>query len=343
MSPEGYLDTTIEVHDAPLLPGLAYRGFRGEADYPAMLAVIEGCKETDGMERSDTLEDIARAYRHLTNSDPHRDMLFVQANGDVIGYTRVWWWEELDGTRLHGQLAFLLPEWRGKGIRRTMLHHNERRIREVAQAEPGPGDHLFDAGASDTEPDWRALLASEGYEAVRYFNEMVRPDLENIPDRPLPEGLEVRPVPPEHYPTVWAAQEEAFRDHWGSPRLEDEWYKEWLDSKTFMPHLWQVAWDGDEVAGMVLNQIDEKQNAEYGRKRGWTEDISVRRPYRRRGLASALIARSLSLLKEQGMTEAALGVDTQNLSGALRLYEGLGFRAVKRYTNFRKPLNGVGP
>jgi ribosomal protein S18 acetylase RimI-like enzyme len=307
-----------------------------------MHAVIEGSKEADDVERSDTVEDVARAYRHLTNSDPYRDMLFVQMNGAVIGYTRVWWWQELDGIRLHGQLAFLLPEWRGTGIRRAMLRHNERRIREIAQADPGPGDHVFDSGAADTETHWEALLVSEEYRPERYFNEMVRPDLEEIPELPLPEGLEIRPVPPEHYRTVWAAQEEAFRDHWGAAQWEDEWYEEWLESDGFMPHLWQVAWDGDQIAGMVLSTIDEKQNVEYGRKRGWTEDIAVRRPWRRLGLARALIARSFRVLKEQGMTEAALGVDTQNLSGALRLYEGLGFRAVKRHTTYRKPLNGGG-
>jgi len=68
------------------------------------------------------------------------------------------------------------------------------------------------------------------------------------------------------------------------------------------------------------------------------EDISVRRPWRRRGLARALIAASIAVLREQGMTEGALGVDTENPSGALRLYESCGFLAVKREAAYRKPL-----
>jgi ribosomal protein S18 acetylase RimI-like enzyme len=89
---------------------------------------------------------------------------------------------------------------------------------------------------------------------------------------------------------------------------------------------------------MVQNYIDAEQNAKFNRKRGYTENIAVRRPYRKQGLASALIARSLKMLKELGMEEAALGVDAENLSGALRLYENLGFRTVKRSTDYRKPL-----
>jgi ribosomal protein S18 acetylase RimI-like enzyme len=89
---------------------------------------------------------------------------------------------------------------------------------------------------------------------------------------------------------------------------------------------------------MVRNFIDKEQNARFNRLRGYTENISVRRPWRKRGLARALIARSFHVLKAQGMTEAALGVDTENPSGALHLYESMGFRVVKSSASYRKPL-----
>jgi ribosomal protein S18 acetylase RimI-like enzyme len=104
------------------------------------------------------------------------------------------------------------------------------------------------------------------------------------------------------------------------------------------PDLWKVAWEGDQVAGMVLNFLNEKENEEYHRLRGWTENISVRKPWRRRGLASALLTRSLQMFKVMGMDHAALGVDTQNLTGALDLYEGVGFIVEKRHTAYRKKL-----
>lgn len=103
-----------------------------------------------------------------------------------------------------------------------------------------------------------------------------------------------------------------------------------------------MAWEGDEVVGMVLNFIDTKENLAFGRKRGYTENIAVRRPWRRRGIARALIATSLRMLKERGMEEAALGVDTQNLSGALRLYESLGYQPVKQFITYRKGMKARG-
>ena len=87
---------------------------------------------------------------------------------------------------------------------------------------------------------------------------------------------------------------------------------------------------------MVLNFINQNENEDYHRQRGYTEGISVRRPWRRRGLARALLTRSLQMFKDMGMTEAALGVDTQNLNGALRLYKSVGFRESQRWTIYRK-------
>jgi GNAT superfamily N-acetyltransferase len=325
--------------DAPAVPGLSFRRFRGEADYAAMHAVIEGSKEADSIERADTVEDIARNYRHLFNCDPYRDMLFVEMEGEVIGYSRVWWQHELDGKWLYQHFAFLLPAWRRLGIRRAMLRHNERRLQEITADHPADGPRCLDSWCADTEDDWESLLISEGYEAVRHHFDMVRPDLEEIPDLPLPDGLEVRPVRSEQVQTVWDAAREAFRDHWGETEWQDSWLEEWKESPTYMPHLWQVAWDGDQVAGMVQNFVSHEENEEYGRLRGYTEGICVRRPWRRKGLARALIARSFQVLKEQGMVEAALGVDAQNPNGALQLYKSMGFRISKRHTTYRKSLD----
>ena len=93
------------------------------------------------------------------------------------------------------------------------------------------------------------------------------------------------------------------------------------------------------MAGMVLSFINRDENEHYARRRGYTEDIAVRRPWRRRGLASALIARSLSALVERGMTQAALSVDAENPSGALRVYERLGYRKIKQWAVFRRRLD----
>jgi mycothiol synthase len=331
----------IELPDAPPVAGLCFRRFRGEVDFPAMAAVLEARRLADQIEFVETAEDLARNYKHLVNSDPYRDVLVAEVDHQVVGYSRVSWAHEDSGEHVYHHFGHLMPQWRRCGVGRAMLHYNERRLCRVATSQANQGEHYFSSFVADTETGAAALLESEGYQPVRHFYIMVRPSLADIPDLPLPDGLEVRPVLPEHYQAIYDANVEAFRDHWGFSSDALDPLESWLESPSFDPTLWRVAWAGDQVAGMVLTFIDRVENETYGRLRGWTEEICVRRPWRKRGLARALIARSLLALKERGMSEAALGVDTENLSGALRLYEGLDYRAVRRSSNYRKLFKPV--
>jgi mycothiol synthase len=319
-------------------PGFALRGFQGEGDYTHIAAIIAGCKDADQIERVDTEDDIRRYYSHLVNCDRYKDMRFVDADGQTVGYSRVMWWTESNGSQIYRSLAFLLPVWRRRGIGSLMLNWGEQRLREIAAQNPPASERFFESATADTETGTHALLESHGYGPVRHFFTMVRPDLENIPEAPLPAGLEVRPVKMEDLQAIRDASVEAFRDHWGFNEENEPTVEQWVEGPNFDPSLWRVAWDGDQIAGMVLSFIDARENQAYNRKRGWTEDICVRRPWRRRGLARALLVQSLHAVRERGMQEAALGVDTQNMSGALNLYESVGFRAVKRWTTYRKPM-----
>lgn len=86
------------------------------------------------------------------------------------------------------------------------------------------------------------------------------------------------------------------------------------------PQLWQVAWHvaTGEVAGQVKPWSDAEQNETQHRKRGYTENISVGAPWRRRGLARALVVRALRAQKDAGMLESALGVDGESAFSAAR-------------------------
>ena len=334
----------ITLPDAPGIQGLSFRRFRGESDYLNIYAIILSCKEVDGLEHTNTVEEVALTYTHLHNCDPTQDMLFAEINGEAVGYTRGWWDTNSDGEWLGFSVGWVKPDWRGLSLGSTLLGFIEQRLRQIAATQieagqfPASMPHFFTNDASEKEKAKTDFLEQAGYVPVRYAFSMVRPNLEDIPAAPLPPGLEVRPVLPEHYRLIWDASNEAFRDHWSYiPAPEEEFQRDQEDPHRD-PSLWRVAWDGDQVAGMVLGFINAAENAEYNRKRGYTENICVRRPWRRHGLARALIVQSLYAIKERGMTEAALGVDTQNTSGALHLYESVGFRPVSRHNIYNKPM-----
>jgi mycothiol synthase len=330
--------STIELENAPAIDGLSFRRFTGEEDFPKMLAVINTSKKVDQIERGDTLQDVINTYTHLINCDPYLDMIFAEIDGEVVAYNRGFWRVESDDKRIFQHFGFLLPAWRRRGIGQAMMAGIERRLHDVAAGQPKDSPCFYESMAEEKEIGTRTLLEKRAYLAVRHEFTMVRPNLEGIPDSQLPAGIELRPVLEDHLETIRSASLEAFRDHWGYSEALEPSVSQWKNSPNFDPSLWKVAWDGDQVVGMVLSYVNRQENEEYQRLRGWTENICVRRPWRKRGIAQTLIAESLRELKNRGYQEAALGVDTENLSGALHLYQRMGYQAVSRNSIYRKPM-----
>jgi ribosomal protein S18 acetylase RimI-like enzyme len=301
-----------------------------------MNAIANAIREADGNVYWTTDEQFATFYANPPGSDPATDVAVAEIDGRVVGYGRAAWHEELDGTRIYEVIPFVDPNVAGETVFVTMVDALEARLRLIAAGHPA-GERLFETFGGDRSTERHALLEAAGYTAVRHFYAMVRPSVDDLSDAPLPAGLEIRDVRPEHLPLIWAADQEAFRDHWGFAEASGQEYEQFLhDPVQSDTSLWRVAWEGDEVAGQVRSFINADENERQGRLRGYTEHISVRRPWRRRGLARALIAASFPLLRARGMTEAGLGVDTENTSGALRVYEGCGFRPISRTTTYRK-------
>ncbi len=325
--------------DLPAVPGLLVRGFRGPEDYPAMAGLLNAACAADRIERFVTVDDMQLQYEHLDNCDPETDVVIAEIGGRPVAYGRIAWWEEYEGPIRYMPFCFVHPDGRGKGIGTAMLAHNEALLRERASGHDAGRERTFVVDHADTEAAASALYEQAGYRPVEFFATLVRPDLEDMPEAPMPGGLVVRAPAEDEMRRVWDAAAEAFRDHVGESEPTENDYRQFLASPWRDPTLWRIAWDGDEVAGQVRSYINEAENAEFGRKRGWTEDISVRRPYRRRGLARALLVQSLHAVKERGMEEAALGVHTGNPNGAFDLYQSVGFEVTRMWTELHKPLD----
>jgi len=217
----------------------------------------------------------------------------------------------------------------------------ETRAREVAVETSISDVRVLRAFLSNVEKDaaFSKALAAHEFKPVRFMNRMIRDLNESIEVPPMPEGLEVRPVAESQYRAVFKALDEAFQDHWGHAPLREEMIEGLMASPNFKPALWLVAWDGHEVAAGILNTVDETANQQFNLKRGMTDPIFTRRAWRKRGLARALLMRSLQMFKELSMTEAMLGVDTQNPSGAYTLYESCGFRSTQKSVIYEKLLS----
>jgi mycothiol synthase len=323
--------TLIDVHLRP---------YSGLEDVPSIARIMNRELEFDGVPSREPEDDIRAWVSHPSDKfDARRDITFAVVDGEPVALAERDWVDTTDGLREYRINGYVLPEWRNRGIGERLLQENERLMRELASTHETDRDKVLGAWTSDRQKARIALLRRHGYSEVRWFFDMERDLSQPIPDVELPDGIEVRPVTMEHVRQVWQADVEAFQDHWGGFDSSDASLQRWLDSPSFDPTLWVVAWDGDEVAGGVINAIHPEENAAIGRQRGWLHSVFTRRPWRKRGLANALINRSLKLIKERGMEIGVLGVDADNPSGALSLYERNGFFVNERSSAFRKPLD----
>jgi ribosomal protein S18 acetylase RimI-like enzyme len=322
------------------LEGVVFRPFAGAVDYPHLARIITACARGEGDDRVETAEAIASGYDNMERCDPERDLLVVEVDGEPAAYSRVWWDQEEAGPRIYRQICFLDPVVGGRGIGSALLAWNESRLREIASehdADDAP-EKLLEAWGNDRNEAATALFRAAGYEPITYAAEMVRPSVDDLPDHPLPEGVEIRPVREEDIRTILEADADAFRDHWGYVAPTEDSFARTLAFPYHDPTLWKIAWDDEGVAGQVRSFVNTAENEEHGYLRGWTENISTARRWRRQGVAKALIVESIRELAKRGMTEVALGVHTENPNGAFDLYSGLGYEVVSTWTTYRKPL-----
>jgi mycothiol synthase len=338
MSAKAKMMDVIDVPTIRELPGLGFRAFRGETDYTVMADLLNECFGGNAVERVTSAEDIAQNFRYLENCNPFEDMILAEVDGEVVACGRVAWYQESSGDRIYQTMGHVRPNWRRKGIGTAILAWMEARLRQIAAMHPEDGARFFQDWAATEDTAKLTLLVSAGYDPCAYAAEWLRPNLDNLPEAPMPEGFVVRDVRPRHYRAVYEAANEAMRDQWGHVGPSEGGFCRFLAGPHIDLSLWRVAWEGGQVAGIVRGSIDYQENEVYGRNRGTIEHLSVRQPWRRRGLARSLLVQGLHALRACGMEEALLDAHVENANGATRLYESAGFRTHKMFAIMRKPM-----
>lgn len=326
------------VPNVPDIPGLRFRGFVRPDDYPAFVELGNVTSEADGIRERHTVEEVSNWLEHDEKRDLARDVILAEVEGAVVACAIGGWELDNDGGHNYGTWGAVLPAWRRRGLGSALLHWTEARQQQVAATHPTGVEKRMESWAYSQEDGRIALLERNGYEVVRYWFEMERPDLDDIPDVPLPEGFAFRAAEGADSREVWDVVVSAFKDHFGGMDDSEEAYQGHINDPNRDPSLWALVEHDGRIVGTALNRIARAENEAMGVKRGRVNAVAVLRDYRRRGLGRAIVAESLRVLRKAGMTSGTLGVDAENPHGALGLYESLGFGVVEEGRIYRKPL-----
>jgi mycothiol synthase len=267
----------------------------------------------------------------------------LASDGNLVGYAALW--DTAPHVRLHASVH-VHPEWTGQGIGTHLGRWAEERAREAVSAAPDGVRVVLQQTVPNPDAAACALLQAWEYGLVRHFYLMAI-EMDAPPSEPAPpEGIKIRPfVRATEAQALVHAIRDAFKDHWGyveQPFEED--YAEWVhwmdEDPSFDEALWLVAVDGnasDAGAEIVGCSICYDVTGE-GPEVGTVETLGVRRAWRRRGIASALLRHSFAELYRRKRTKVTLGVDTQSLTGALELYKKAGMQVAHQYDRYEKEL-----
>ena len=329
------LQQEISVH---LPEGFTARGATMNDIEPSMALINRWSRSVVGWDESATVEGV-RSEWTSPGFDPAEDIRLVFApNGEMAGYIEVWttskppvhpWiWGRVD------------PQYEGKGIGTWMLHWAEERALWVLPALPAELRFAPRIGIWRPAEKSKKLFEDFGYSYKRSSYHMLIEMDAPVPEPIFPAGITLRTFNVEtDAEAVYRADTEAFRDHFGfiEPPFE-EGFKRFrhfmIDYEDFDPSLWFLAMDGDEIAGVNLCRPRSFDDPAVG----WVGSLGVRRPWRKRGIGLALLRHSFNEFYRRGQRKVGLGVDAQNLTGALRLYEGAGMHIDRAFDNYEKEL-----
>ncbi|MGD9704207.1 MAG: GNAT family N-acetyltransferase [Acidimicrobiia bacterium] len=267
-----------------------------------------------------------RAGAHV---DAGLDLRIALLGGEPAGWARV---DHVpSGTGLERAYVFgaVVPELRRRGVGTELLDWGTERARELLAAHEHDLPRFVRVHQYDWIDDAHALYRAGGFTPVRWFEDLLRP-LDELPEPTVPEGLRIEPWDVARGEEARLVKNAAFADHWGSTPSSVESWGEWLGGHGARPDLSLMAFAGDELVGVSVNEHYPDDEELLGRRDGWIQSLGVLGTWRGRGVASALIAHSLHAFARAGFTHAALGVDTDNPTGAAGLYRRLGFQPMHR-------------
>jgi mycothiol synthase len=293
------------------------------ADAAALAAAVdEFGRVTDGDRIS---QADAETWLATPSLDLEQDARLALVDGRVVGFADVF-----DSSR-EGKVMwlFLAADPQHQDAWPALLDFAEERA--AALAAPGG---VVKATVPEKAVALKHELESRGFTFDRFSLRMTAPLAEDPPEPEWPDRISARAFRGEDAGAVYDLQQETFSDLDDfSPISYDDW-RHWSLREPFDPGLWSLAFADGELQGIALCRPEWEGDPGFG----WISVLGVRKPWRGRGLGLALLRRSFRELRARGKTKVGLGVDGENATGAVRLYERAGMEVARRRRSYRKAL-----
>jgi mycothiol synthase len=302
----------------------------GSEDMEAIRALVDRAQQHDGLPHVLTAEELHEELQ-VPYVELASDTRVAIVGCEVVGWAWVWnppAERRQDRAYLFGAVD---PEYRGRGVGRTLLGWALGRATERQRGRTHDLPRYIRVDAFESMEADHHLFSRLGFVPVRWFDELIQA-VDNPPRVVVPSDIALVAWPDDRDDEIRVLRNEAFADHWGSTPLDAGLWHAAVRGHGARPDLSVIAVDRatDSVVGACLNHAYPEDDDLTGRREAWIEHLATTKPERGRGLASAMIAWSLGAFRANNFTHAGIVVDSDNPTGAARLYRKLGFETLRR-------------
>ncbi len=294
------------------------------SDAAQLSAVFNAIAEADAIAERLSTESMEHELTSYFDPLDARTVVGRDQAGAIIAYASVYSRPaEAEEVRASVNL-YVTPGWRGRGIEDALIEWAIAAARDALRKATSSSKFVC-AFLYKKQEAAAARFARHGFESVRHWWEMERQLADDIAIRPE-EGFEIVPWTADHDEPARLVYNAAFADHWGStPMVEESWQKQVIASPAFRREMSFVAVGrGDVVGYSACEEYPEDWEAS-GQREAWVAGLGVIQEWRKRGIATALLARSMTAMRDAGSDSAMIGVDSSSPSGAQHLYQSVGF------------------
>jgi mycothiol synthase len=290
-------------------------------EWSRLLAAIQAA---DGTWDVFTEADLREFLTDPSLDFPHGSVA-VYDGATMVGYEVLMARGAADPVHDMRSLGGVHPGYRRRGLGGRLIDWAEPAAVVLHRERFGGQPLSLSLSCRDDDAAANALFARRGYEPARWFHAMIRDLSAGVAPSPPPAGVELLPLTPDRSADALLVRNEAFQDHWGSTETSAESWAHHLASHTFRTAFSFVGYDHGEPAGVIISHEYAALAAATGVRDLYIAIVGTRRAARKRGLATSLLARVLADGQAAGFGTASLGVDAGSPTGAVGVYERVGF------------------
>ena len=305
------------------------------SDLPEIAALLSEGLSFDGLVFVQTAEELAEEFDGTYCSLNHDVIVAIYESSIIgVGYT-IFLPSEIKEERCY-IFGTTKPEYRNNGVGTAVMkwatEHGESLLRSTKRTLP----KYLRSDMSATNSSAGSLFQSFNMSPVRWNDDLII-DLADSPEVFTSLGYSIVAWDSSRDEEARVVKNLAFMDHWGStPTSKDGWEQLVHGSTARLDQSFFALDSNHNIVGLLLSHRYESDDEALGKRIGWIDKLATLAEHRKQSIGKSLITHALAAYQRDGLTHAALDVDTENPTGAYGLYTAVGFSTFRGKVTYER-------